>query len=182
MPHRRMGMPPRAISKKGFSSRAKGEHRTITVIQLWLDGPSLSVGRKASLLEKPRLQRGLRSAPLRIVSFHYVTHGPRPFMAETRVHIAPVAVPRKNGAFDAFRLTPQPCLIDSHGAALPLCSKAKLDPEGICHQHPDQQLDRGVRAHESGDSPGRPHSLFCVPHRGMNHHELPNAFECQHAH
>jgi hypothetical protein len=41
---RRMGMPPPVISKDGFSSRAKGEQRTQTVIQLWLNVPYLSVG------------------------------------------------------------------------------------------------------------------------------------------
>src|ERR1035438_2330006 len=107
------------MSKSGLSSRAKGEHRTKTVIQLWLNVPYLSVGRKASLLEKLRPQRGLRSVPLRIASFQYVTHGPRPFMAETRVQIAPVPVLRKNDVLDAFRHTLRPCLIDSHGAALP---------------------------------------------------------------
>jgi len=41
---RRMGMPPPVISKDGFSSRAKGEQRTQTVIQLWLNLSCLSVG------------------------------------------------------------------------------------------------------------------------------------------
>ena len=34
----------------------------------------------------------------------------------------------------------------------------------------------------SGRSLGRLRGLLCAPHRGMNHHELPHAFERQHAH